>query len=146
MVKGVVFHPQKARKAHEIKGFEHLTKHRYAIWSTRKARMMRLLRKHEAKRTLTSPWAEGSLHRAKPCFIFHAPQVRFISKTKSTARAVLTFLFLKSEKELVKIEDVLYSIKPLILIRIFLRCSVSGNSTLPKIRINFYFILLKCST
>ena len=38
---------------------------------------------------LTSPWAEGSLHRAKPCFIFHAPQVRFISKQKSTALAVL---------------------------------------------------------
>ena len=45
--------------------------------------------RREAKRTLTSPWAEGSLHRAKPCFIFHAPQVRFISKQKSTALAVL---------------------------------------------------------
>ncbi len=29
------------------------------------------------------------LHRAKPCFILHAPQVRFISKQKSTALAVL---------------------------------------------------------
>ena len=56
-------------------------KHRCAIWSTRYARMMRLLRKHEAKRTLTYPWAEGSLHRAKPYFIFHAPKVRFIEKS-----------------------------------------------------------------
>ena len=54
--------------------------------------MMRLLCKHEAKRTLTSSCAEGTLHRAKPCFIFHAPQVRFISKTKSTSCEVLFVL------------------------------------------------------
>jgi hypothetical protein len=36
----------------------------------------------EAKRTVILPCAEGTLHRAKPCFILHAPQVRFISKTK----------------------------------------------------------------
>ena len=32
------------------------------------------------------------LHSAKLCFIFHAPQARFISKTKSTAIAVLFIL------------------------------------------------------
>ena len=63
-------------------------KHRHSpIRSTRYARMMRLLRKHEAKRTTASSCATGTLHRAKPCFIFHAPQVRFIEK--STAKAVL---------------------------------------------------------
>ena len=51
------------------------------LWSTRYARMMRLLRKHEAKRTTASTCAEGTLHRAKPCIIFHAPQVRFIEKS-----------------------------------------------------------------
>ena len=35
--------------------------------------------RHEAKRTLTSPWAEDSLH---------APQVRFISKTKKPTTRV----------------------------------------------------------
>ena len=50
-------------------------KHRLtAIWSTRYARMMRLLRKHEAKRTLTFPCGKATLHRAKLCFIFHTPQ------------------------------------------------------------------------
>ena len=54
--------------------------------------MMRSRCSHEAKRTLSSPCAEGTLHRAKPCFIFPAPQVRFISQKKSTALAVLFFL------------------------------------------------------
>ena len=37
--------------------------------------------RHEAKRAVASPCAEGTLHRAKPCFIFHAPQARFIEKS-----------------------------------------------------------------
>ena len=40
------------------------------------------------------PWAEGSLHRAKSCFIFHAPQVRFIEKRPSR----LTWSFFWWEK------------------------------------------------
>ena len=59
-------------------------------WSTR-------LRSYEAKRTLVLPWAEGSLHRAKPCFIFHAPQVRFIEKRPS--RLTWSFFWLR-EKDL----------------------------------------------
>ena len=39
------------------------------------------------------------LHRAKPCFIFHAPQVRFISKQKSTALAVLFCLARVDKKD-----------------------------------------------
>ena len=45
--------------------------------------------RREAKRTLTFLCGKATLHRAKPCFIFHASQVRFISKQKSTALAVL---------------------------------------------------------
>ena len=64
-----------------------LMKHRLTpIWSTRYARMKHLLRKHEAKRTLIFPCAEGALHRAKPCFVFHAPQVRFIEKSQVEIR------------------------------------------------------------
>ena len=66
--------------------------------------MKRLLRKHEAavravkhslwsresKRTRTSTWAKGSLHRTKFCFIFHAPSVRFIAtNAKRTPFGVL---------------------------------------------------------
>ena len=47
------------------------------------------LRSREAKRDVTFPCGEATLHWAKPCFILHAPQVRFISKQKSTALAVL---------------------------------------------------------
>ena len=43
--------------------------------------MMQRRYRHEAKRTLPSPCAEGTLHRTKSCFIFHAPQVRFIEKS-----------------------------------------------------------------
>ena len=39
--------------------------------------MKHSLREHEAKRTVPL-CAEGTLHRAQPCFIFHAPQMRFI--------------------------------------------------------------------
>ena len=46
------------------------------------SRAKHLLRKYEAKRTVTFPCAEGTLHRAKPSFIFHAPQVRFIEKSR----------------------------------------------------------------
>ena len=57
------------------------------------AEALRLLRsgalRREAKRDVTFPCGEATLHWAKPCFIFHAPQVRFISKQKSTALAVL---------------------------------------------------------
>ena len=35
----------------------------------------------EAKRTRTPPCAEGTLHKVKPCFIFHAQNVRFIEKS-----------------------------------------------------------------
>ena len=55
-----------------------------SIWSGGVAAMKHSLRSREAKRTSTSPWAEGSLHKAKPCFIFHAPQVRFIFIHKNT--------------------------------------------------------------
>ena len=45
------------------------------IWSRSLAASTKhSLRSREAKRDVTSPWAEGSLHRAKPCFIFHARQ------------------------------------------------------------------------
>ena len=69
--------------------------------------MKRLLRKHEAvrctvkhslrsreaKRILTSPWAEDSLHRTKFCFIFHAPTVRFIAtKRKRHPNGCLSFV------------------------------------------------------
>jgi len=49
--------------------------------------MMRLLRKHEAKRTTASTCGEATLHRAKPCIIFHAPQVRFTQKALASASA-----------------------------------------------------------
>ena len=49
---------------------------------------------HEAKRTRSPPCGEAALHRAKPCFIFHAPQVHFISKNKNTVRWTV-FLFLE---------------------------------------------------
>ena len=64
--------------------------------------------RHDAKRTLTSPWAEGSLHRAKPCFIFHARQRASFPKQKAlltkcfsfwgvlTKRMPLIFCFAKS--------------------------------------------------
>ena len=85
------FLPLKTRKTLDLQGLEALMKHRLApTRSTRYARMMRLLCKHEAKRTLTSPCAEGTLHRAKPCFILHAPKVRFIEK--STCRSKCFFL------------------------------------------------------
>ena len=31
------------------------------------------IRSYEAKRTIPFPCGEATLHRAKPCFIFHAP-------------------------------------------------------------------------
>ena len=45
--------------------------------------MKRLLRKHEAKHTLSPPYTEGVLHGAKPRIIFHAPKVCFIEKSTS---------------------------------------------------------------
>ena len=48
--------------------------------------MKRRLCRREAKRTETSPCAEGTLHGVKPCFIFHAPQVRFIEKSHPLTR------------------------------------------------------------
>ena len=45
--------------------------------------MKRRLCRREAKRTVTLTCAEGTLHGAKLCFIFHAPQVRFIEKSHS---------------------------------------------------------------
>ena len=45
--------------------------------------MKRRLCRREAKRTVTLTCAEGTLHGAKPYFIFHAPQVRFIEKSHS---------------------------------------------------------------
>ena len=50
------------------------------------------LRSCEAKRTFSSPWAEGSLHRTKFCFTLRAPQVRFVPKQKSTSFEVLFVL------------------------------------------------------
>ena len=101
---------RKAKKEHHRKGgallfdlvvqkcnSKYWMKHRLtAIWSTRYARMMRLLRKHEAKRTLTFPCGKATLHRAKPCFTscfatrFMHRQVRFIEK--STCRSKCFFL------------------------------------------------------
>jgi len=46
------------------------------------ARMKRRLCRREAKSTVTFPCAEGTLHGARLCFIFHAPQVRFIEKSR----------------------------------------------------------------
>ena len=67
-------------------------KHRLMpIWSTRYARMKRQLRCHEAKRTQTSPWAKGSLHRAKPCFIFHARQRASFPKRKALLTKCFSF-------------------------------------------------------
>ena len=43
--------------------------------------LLRNFRSYEAKRTLSSPCGKSTLHRAKPCFIFHAPKVRFIEKS-----------------------------------------------------------------
>ncbi len=43
--------------------------------------MKHSLRSHEAKRTVSFPYAAGMLHRPKVCFIFHAPKVRFIEKS-----------------------------------------------------------------
>lgn len=42
--------------------------------------------RREAKRTVILPCAEGTLHRAKPCFIFRAPQVRFIEKSTCASK------------------------------------------------------------
>ena len=64
------------------------------IWSrSLTASMKRRLCRHEAKRTLTSSWAEGSLHRTKFCFIFHAPQVRFIATKNEKAVQWTAFVF-----------------------------------------------------
>jgi len=43
--------------------------------------------RYEAKRAVvTFPCAAGTLHGAKPCFIFHAPQARFISTNKKAVK------------------------------------------------------------
>ena len=43
--------------------------------------------RHEAKRTLTFPCGEATLHRAKPCFIFHARQRASLKKALACASA-----------------------------------------------------------
>jgi len=51
------------------------------------ARMKRQLRCREAKRAVAFPCAEGTLHRAKPCFIFHARQRASLKKALACASA-----------------------------------------------------------
>ena len=43
--------------------------------------------RHEAKHAVTFPCAEGTLHRAKPCFIFHAHQRASLKKALACASA-----------------------------------------------------------
>ena len=51
------------------------------IWSTSlTACMKQQLRCREAKRAETSPCGEATLHRVKPCFIFHARQRASLKK------------------------------------------------------------------
>jgi hypothetical protein len=49
--------------------------------------MKRQLRCHETKRAVASTCAEGTLHRAKPCFIFHARQRASLKKALAEASA-----------------------------------------------------------
>ena len=64
------------------------------IWSRSLAASVKRRRcRHEAKRTLTSPWAEGSLHRTKTCFIFmHHRCASLQPKTKKQSNGLLSFL------------------------------------------------------
>ena len=55
--------------------------------------------RHEAKRTFFIFRVAKQRFIAEGCFIFHAPQVRFISKTKSTSYEVLFVLARVDKKD-----------------------------------------------
>ena len=79
--------------------------------------------KYEAKRTRTFNAPSGVLHSPQGDFMFHAPQVRFISKNKSRSNDLLLFLSFVYEKEPVEKPDFLSNC-------IFLINSLQGNTFL----------------